>query len=135
MPTVAAQFVQDWGSCKLVALEGEMGAGKTTFVKAVCAVLGVQDLVSSPTFSIVNEYTTAAGKPFFHFDFYRIDSEEEALDFGVEEYWDSGAFCFMEWTQKVATLLPPNVLKVKIEEKANGKRQLSIQNCESLEEY
>lgn len=126
LPAVAAQFREDWQSCKLIALFGEIGAGKTTFVKALCEVLGVVDTVSSPTFSIINEYTTAQGEAVYHFDFYRIDDEQEALDFGIEEYWESGALCLMEWPEKISELLPDATLQVKIEEKEDGKRQLTV---------
>lgn len=128
---VACQFLDDWGDERLFALEGQMGAGKTTFVKAICKALEVVDVVSSPTFSIVNEYTTSAGEMLYHFDFYRIDNEQEALDFGVEEYWDSGAMCFMEWSEKVSSLLPDTVLEVKIEEIIDGKRQITVSNYDN----
>lgn len=128
LPKIAAQFIHDWGEHRLVALVGEMGAGKTTFVKTICDYLGVEDAVSSPTFSIVNEYTTAQGDTLYHFDFYRINEEQEALDFGVEEYWESGAFCFMEWPQKVESILPDDVLEVKIEEKDKGIRIITVGN-------
>ncbi len=126
LKVIAQKYIQDFSERKLVALIGEMGAGKTTFVKAIGEVLGVEDTVSSPTFSIVNEYTSAKGETLFHFDFYRIDDEEEALDFGVEEYFDSGAFCFMEWPEKIESLLPEVLLKVKIEEQVNGSRIITV---------
>ncbi len=126
LKVVAQKYIRDFSERKLVALIGEMGAGKTTFVKAICDVLGVEDSVSSPTFSIVNEYTSAQGETLFHFDFYRIDDEEEALDFGVEEYFDSDAFCFMEWPEKIESLLPEVLLKVKIEEQGNGSRIITV---------
>jgi len=88
------------------ALKGEMGAGKTTLVSALCALWGVEDAVSSPTFSLVNEYLTAAGDPVYHFDFYRIASEEEAMDMGVDEYFSSGALCLVEWPGRIPGLLP-----------------------------
>lgn len=128
LPKFAAQFIKDWESHNLIALVGEMGVGKTTFVKAICEVLGVEDVVSSPTFSIVNEYTTAIGDVLYHFDFYRIEEEQEALDFGVEEYWDSGALCLMEWTEKVESLLPEDILHVKIEELEEGVRKITVRN-------
>ncbi|PVX52242.1 tRNA threonylcarbamoyladenosine biosynthesis protein TsaE [Balneicella halophila] len=123
---VADKFLQDWGEHKLVTLIGEMGAGKTTFVKAICDVLGVEDAVSSPTFSIINEYTTANGETLFHFDFYRINDEQEALDFGVEEYWESDAYCYMEWPEKVENILPEDILEVRIKEETDGTRLISV---------
>jgi tRNA threonylcarbamoyladenosine biosynthesis protein TsaE len=94
--------------------EGEMGAGKTTLIKAICKELGVIGHIQSPTFSIVNEYLSSSGKTIFHFDFYRIKNEIEALDFGIEEYFDSGNICLLEWAEKVESLLPNNCFKIKI---------------------
>ena len=88
------------------ALKGEMGAGKTTLVSALCKAWGVEDAVSSPTFSLVNEYCTAQGDAVYHFDFYRIESEEEAMDMGVDEYFASGALCLVEWPDRIRGLLP-----------------------------
>lgn len=101
-------------ACKIWLLEGEMGVGKTTLIKAVCAVLGVKDTVQSPTYALVNEYRTADGETLYHFDFYRIKHESEALDMGLEEYLDSGAYCFIEWPSKIPSLLPANYLKISI---------------------
>ena len=94
--------------------EGEMGAGKTTLIKAICKELGVIGHIQSPTFSIVNEYLSSSGKTIFHFDFYSIKNEIEALDFGIEEYFDSGNICLLEWAEKVESLLPNNCFKIKI---------------------
>ena len=103
-----------------------MGAGKTTFTTAVCKVLGVQeDAVSSPTFAIVNEYRTADGSPLFHFDFYRIERLEEALDIGLYDYLDSGCLCLMEWPENIEDLLPEETLKVTIQVAPDGSRTLS----------
>ena len=101
-----------------------MGAGKTTFISAVCRVLGVEDEVASPTFTIVNEYLTGDGRPVYHFDFYRIEKISEALDIGYEEYMDSGELCFMEWPEKIEQILPDDALKVCISENADGSRAL-----------
>lgn len=95
-------------------VEGEMGAGKTTLIKALCAASGIADNVNSPTFSLVNEYRTPGGSPVFHFDFYRIDDPEEALDMGVEEYFDSGNLCLVEWADRVEDYLPDNPGKISI---------------------
>lgn len=96
-------------------LEGSMGAGKTTLTKALAAQAGVQDMVSSPTFSLVNEYTSPSGEPVYHFDFYRIKSEMEAYDIGVHEYFDSGHRCWVEWFEKIPGLLPDRYFHLKIE--------------------
>ncbi|GAA0893260.1 tRNA (adenosine(37)-N6)-threonylcarbamoyltransferase complex ATPase subunit type 1 TsaE [Fulvivirga kasyanovii] len=94
--------------------EGQMGAGKTTLIKAICEAFEVEDNVNSPTFSIVNEYQNGKGEVFYHFDFYRIKDEEEAMDIGAEEYFYSGNYCFIEWPSKVEGLLPDRMLKIEI---------------------
>jgi tRNA threonylcarbamoyladenosine biosynthesis protein TsaE len=99
---------------KVIIFNGEMGAGKTTFIKAIGRALGVTDTMSSPTFSIVNEYQTATRDRIFHFDFYRIKNEAEAYDIGTEEYFDSGHYCFVEWPDKIKTLLPEKFTEVSI---------------------
>ena len=105
---------------------GFLGAGKTTFIKAVCEALGVEDVINSPTFAIVNEYMDGNGEPIYHFDFYRIKKEEEVLDIGYEDYVYSGNVCFMEWPELIEQLLPEDAIKVTIEEKDNGERVVSI---------
>lgn len=117
LPAVARQLLQSFDGEKVIAFEGAMGAGKTTLIKALCEALGVKDTVSSPTFSIVNEYRTAKGEKVYHFDFYRIKSVDEAYDMGYEEYFYSKAYCFIEWPEKIAELMPLNYEKVKIEVK------------------
>lgn len=107
-------------SHKVVLFEGEMGAGKTTFIKVLVEELGTQDEISSPTFSIVNEYETDSGKV-FHFDLYRIKSEEEAMDFGIEEYLYSGNYCFLEWPSKIENLIPEEHHIVKIIAEENSR--------------
>jgi len=102
---VAKELLDFADSQKIFCLFGEMGAGKTTFVKALCKALGVLDLVSSPTFSIVNEYATEKSEAVFHFDFYRIRNLEEAYDIGYENYFFSGDYCFIEWPEKIESLL------------------------------
>ena len=111
---------------KVFAFYGEMGAGKTTFIKAICKQLKVEDNVSSPTFSLVNEYRNKKGEKIFHFDFYRIKNENEAYDMGYEEYFYSGNHCFIEWPEKIHNLLPPNYVLIRIMEK-EGKRFLNFQ--------
>lgn len=109
---------------KIILFYGEMGAGKTTFIKSICDVLGITDTVSSPTFSIVNEYASPSG-PVFHFDFYRLKNETEALDMGSEEYFYSGNYCLIEWPEKIPSLLPDQALTVHL--KITGDQQRLIQ--------
>ena len=107
-------------------LEGEMGAGKTTLSKAICRQLGVEDVVQSPTFSIVNEYRTVADDPVYHFDFYRIRDVEEALQIGVEEYFYSGAICLVEWPSKIEAILPETFLRIQIEVDIDSARKIQL---------
>ena len=121
----AREFLGRIGAARLIALYGKMGAGKTTFTTAVCRVLGVrEDAVGSPTFAIVNEYRTGAGEPLYHFDFYRIEKNSEALDIGLYDYFDSGALCIMEWPENIEALLPEETLRVHIEAAPDGSRTL-----------
>ena len=114
LPSVAAQIVAEIQS-PVILLIGSMGAGKTTLIKALCKVLQVEDEVSSPTYSLVNEYETEAGETIYHFDLYRLNSPEEALDFGVEEYLESGNICLIEWPEKIVDFLPERFGVIKIE--------------------
>jgi tRNA threonylcarbamoyladenosine biosynthesis protein TsaE len=124
---VAEKFIHEIGDKKIFAFNGKMGAGKTTFIKAICEVMGVQETINSPTFSIVNEYEAADGSIIYHFDCYRINKIQEALDLGAEEYLYSGNLCFIEWSENIAPLLPDSLVNVNIEEIENGKRQIIIQ--------
>lgn len=110
----ARKFLELNSGKKIFAFYGDMGAGKTTFIKALCANLKSLDVVTSPTFTLVNEYLTEGGDYLYHFDFYRINKLEEAYDFGFEEYLDSGKYCFIEWPEKIESLLPDSVSPVKI---------------------
>ena len=122
----AKAFLEEIGNNRLVAFYAPMGAGKTTFTTAVCKQLGVQeDAVSSPTFAIVNEYRTGTGEPLYHFDFYRIERLEEALDIGLYDYLDSGSLCLMEWSENIEDLLPEETLKVHIRVNPDASRTLS----------
>lgn len=122
----ARQFLSEIGENRLVAFYAPMGAGKTTFTTAVCRVLGVEeDAVSSPTFSIVNEYKTSSGESVFHFDFYRIDNAAEALDIGFYDYVDSGNLCIFEWPENIGELIPEETLKVRISVGEDFSRVLS----------
>ncbi len=121
----ASQIIQAAGTQKILLFHGEMGAGKTTLIKALCAALGTGENVSSPTFSIVNEYLIPKGK-IYHFDFYRLKNQNEALDMGYEEYFYSGEYCFIEWPEKIADLLPAHYLDINIEVLDGNQRQISI---------
>lgn len=114
LPRAARAFLDHIGESRVIAFYGSMGAGKTTFITALCEALGVRDVVNSPTFTIVNEYRDGAGEPVYHFDFYRINRLSEALDIGLYEYFDSGALCLVEWPEMIEELLPEDVLKVQI---------------------
>ena len=111
----AGEFLEKIGENTLVALFAPMGSGKTTFTTAVCRVLGVTDPVGSPTFAIVNEYMRADGDPMYHFDFYRINKLQEAVEIGLYDYLDSGYLCMMEWPENIEELLPEETLKVHIQ--------------------
>ncbi len=130
LPTAARQLAAALAESgqTIVAFEGEMGAGKTTLIRALCAELGVGDDVSSPTFALVNEYRGGRGVPIYHFDFYRIDSEAEAARLGVAEYFDSGYLCLVEWPGRIASLLPPQRLLVELTVTGPESRQLTISN-------
>lgn len=112
-------------SHKVLLFQGTMGAGKTTLIKALCEQLGVRDRVSSPTFSLVNEYQSPSGI-IYHFDLYRIEQQQEALDFGIEEYWDSEAWCFVEWAERIPSLLPASYTEVLITPLDEHTRRLTI---------
>lgn len=126
LPEAAKWFVQNMGNDTLFSFEGVIGAGKTTFIKAICEELGVRDVVNSPTFAIINEYTSGEGSPIYHFDFYRIKSPQEAIDFGLNDYLYSKNLCFMEWAQEVEALLPDHYVKVLIAENVRGERVVTL---------
>jgi tRNA threonylcarbamoyladenosine biosynthesis protein TsaE len=111
---------------KIILFNGEMGVGKTTLIKQLCKSLGVQDATSSPTFSLVNEYYTSNNQTVYHFDFYRLNKETEALDMGVDDYLYSGNWCFIEWSEKIASLLPEDTSTINIKLLADGKRELEL---------
>lgn len=123
----AKQFADSMGSSRVFAFYGKMGAGKTTFIKAVCECMGVEDVITSPTFAIVNEYTSVTtGETIYHFDFYRIKKIEEVYDMGYEEYFYSGSVCFIEWPELIEELLPEDAVKVNIKEEDDGSRTVEI---------
>ena len=118
----ARTFIREMGDNTVFAFYGKMGAGKTTFIKAVCECLGVEDVINSPTFAIVNEYRSETGELIYHFDFYRIKKLEEVYDMGYEDYFYSGALCFIEGPELIEEVLPGNAVKVEIEEAEDGSR-------------
>jgi tRNA threonylcarbamoyladenosine biosynthesis protein TsaE len=120
----ARQFLAEIDNQNVFAFYGDMGAGKTTFVKALCEELGVQEPVTSPTFAIINEYRDKKGNSIYHFDFYRIKKLEEVFDFGYEDYFYSGNLCFIEWPELVESLLPENVVRLSLRQTENGARIL-----------
>ncbi len=120
----ARQFVDAIGDSRVFAFYGSMGAGKTTFIKAVCEQLGVDDVITSPTFAIVNEYESDE-QPIYHFDFYRIKRLEEVYDMGYEDYFYSGSLCFIEWPELIEELLPDDAVRVSITEQPDGSRLVS----------
>lgn len=127
LPEAAKQFVQAMDQNTVFAFYGKMGAGKTTFIKAICEELSVTDVINSPTFSIVNEYRSdTTGELIYHFDFYRIKKIEEVYDMGYEDYFDSGAVCFIEWPELIDDLLPGDAVKVSITEQEDGSRIVSF---------
>ncbi len=121
---VAARFLKLTAGSNVIAFYGTMGAGKTTFIKAICKVLGVPDTVNSPTFTIINEYRTKEGKSIYHFDFYRIDKIEEAYDIGFDEFIENGSLSLIEWPEKIEKLLPDDTLRVQINVLENEVREI-----------
>lgn len=124
--SAARKLIDINGEKRILAFYGSMGAGKTTIIKTVCKVLGAVDIVSSPTFTLVNEYNTSKGDTIYHIDFYRIKKKDEVYDFGFEEYLSGGSYCFMEWPELVEDLLPPETVRIRISVGSNEERILDI---------
>ena len=122
----AREFIENMGESNVFAFYGKMGAGKTTFIKAICEEQGVEDVITSPTFAIVNEYSDIDGDPIYHFDFYRIKKLEEVYDMGYEDYFDSGYLCLLEWPELIEELLPEDAVKVTITELEDGPREIEF---------
>lgn len=127
LEAIASEVISAFGSHTVICFEGEMGAGKTTFIKALCRQLGVADAMSSPTFSIVNEYRDKTDNPIYHFDFYRIENPAEALDIGVEEYFYSGDLCFIEWPERIKDLIPEDHLEISIKLVEENSREIIVE--------
>jgi tRNA threonylcarbamoyladenosine biosynthesis protein TsaE len=127
LPSAAESFLRSIGDTPVVAFSGDLGAGKTTFIQSLCRALGVHAEVNSPTFALVNEYFTPGGDSVYHFDLYRIEDPEELFDLGYEEYFYSGARCFIEWPEKASHLIPVEALMVKIEVNKDGSREITYE--------
>ena len=127
LASAAQEFIAQMGESRIFAFYGTMGAGKTTFVKALCEAMGVTDTVNSPTFAIVNEYDTPSGRPIYHFDFYRIKRLAEVYDMGYEDYFYGRGLCFIEWPELIEELLPEDTVRVNIVEQADGSRIVKIE--------
>lgn len=126
LPEAAEEILDALDGRNVVAFFGTMGAGKTTLIREICEQLGSEDVVTSPTFALVNRYNAANGRPIFHFDFYRIERPEEAFDMGYEEYFYSDGLCLVEWSERIEELLPDDVMKVEIEVVSPTKRHITI---------
>lgn len=126
LPDAAARFIDNMDGRKIFAFYGDMGAGKTTFITELCRQLGADDDSGSPTFSIINEYEAKDGSPIYHFDFYRLESPQEALEIGAEDYFYSGNLCLMEWPERIGTLLPEEAVEVRLEVCPDGRRILKF---------
>lgn len=123
---VARQFVEEQSDGRVFAFYGQMGAGKTTFIAAVCKALGIEEPVNSPTFAIVNEYVADNGETVYHFDCYRLNTLRDALNIGIEEYFASGNICFIEWAENIEELLPVDTVRVNIVVEDDGSREVSV---------
>jgi tRNA threonylcarbamoyladenosine biosynthesis protein TsaE len=124
LPNAAQLLLENFQEDRVFAFYGSMGAGKTTLIKSICRVLGSKDNITSPTFALINEYTTADQSYIYHFDFYRIKKLEEAFDLGYEDYIYSGNYCFIEWPEMIESLLPEGIVEVRISEGKHGARIL-----------
>jgi tRNA threonylcarbamoyladenosine biosynthesis protein TsaE len=127
LPAAARKILEQTSGKMLLAFYGSMGAGKTTVIKAICKLLGAGDIVTSPTFTMVNEYLTKNNETIYHIDFYRINKAEEVFDFGIEEYFSSGSYCFMEWPELIGEILPPDTAKIRIAVGENDQRIIDIE--------
>ncbi len=129
LPQTAKEIIDSFKNERIFAFFGKIGAGKTTLIKEICSYLKVEDIVCSPTFAIVNEYHTVENESIYHFDFYRLKTIKEAFDIGYEDYFFSGNYCFIEWSEKITELLPQNFVKIQINEnESDGSRMIICEN-------
>lgn len=129
LPDLAARLIKLGSTHKVWLFYGNLGAGKTTLIKEICQQLGVDDRqISSPTFSIINEYQSSIGNRIFHFDFYRLKNETEIMDLGVEEYFDTGDYCFVEWPERMGAMLPNRFLRISIDDTGADTRTIQFEN-------
>ena len=126
LPSVAISLLEGFSDKRVILFYGEMGVGKTTLIKIISKQLGVNEVTSSPTFSIVNEYSTTNNHSIYHFDFYRIEAETEVMDMGYEDYFYSGNYCFIEWPERIPNLLPDDAVKVTIVQDEENNRLISV---------
>ncbi|OOG78133.1 tRNA (adenosine(37)-N6)-threonylcarbamoyltransferase complex ATPase subunit type 1 TsaE [Algoriphagus sp. A40] len=129
----ARQIIAEAGEDRIWVFQGQMGAGKTTMIKALAKEMGVKDQVSSPTFGIVNEYESSVGAKIYHFDFYRLDDPTEALDIGIEEYFYGGDYCWIEWAEKIAQFLPDSFLLIRIKPESEINRTITLQHSRNAD--
>ncbi len=125
IPQIASRLLKDQPESLIFGFYGNLGSGKTTLIKSICKILGVQDSMNSPSFSLINEYFSDIHGEIYHFDFYRIKNLEEALDLGIEEYFYSGSYCFIEWPELIENYLPEDHVKISIIDSGNNKRKIS----------
>ena len=135
IPQVAKEIAAYCSAEKIWVFKGRMGAGKTTLIKSVAKEFGIEDLVSSPTFSIVNEYINASNEKFYHFDFYRIEDPDEVLDIGIDEYFYDGSYCWIEWAEKIPEYIPDTFMLLEIEVHSDGKREINISKIVKGEQH
>lgn len=126
LPQIASEFIDSIGENRIILFDGDMGSGKTTFISEVCRQLGAEDDLGSPTFSIINEYIDKEGNPIYHFDLYRLESPQEALDIGIEDYFESGNLCLVEWPDRLGNLIPEESCTVSLKENPDGTRMITM---------
>ncbi len=126
LPDIAKQIIEYCGAHKIWLIRGDMGAGKTTLTKAICEALGVKDNISSPTFSLVHEYLSGENEEIYHFDFYRVESEMEAVEMGCDEYFYSKNLCLIEWPEKIPSLIPPQNVEISIKLLGENQREIHL---------
>lgn len=134
LPEVAKQLVELCKKQQIWVFKGKMGAGKTTLIKAVGEVFGIHELISSPTFSLVNEYQNDLGETFYHFDFYRIEDPAEILEVGIDEYFFSGHYCWIEWAERISEYIPESFMLINIEMEEKGARKITIHQIQNGED-